>query len=193
MSSRKEPFSKTARTTSLLHPRLCRLRRALDDVRIYNRALSANEVAQLAGHPNPFNVPGTANPWLAGLPNGSTAMGGQGCTLDVAPAQSPVLFDSVIPGTVIKFTATGSTDHGGPPFGSSPDGDVLQAHIAENGIASNNVPISSLVGVFLDDSRPDSTAAPNPFAYQPSASISKPGLKQVFFIGDGLTGTSNGT
>jgi len=33
-----------------------------------------------------ITVPATADPWLAGMPNGTTADGG-----DVAPAESPVL------------------------------------------------------------------------------------------------------
>jgi hypothetical protein len=135
-----------------------------------------------------FTVPGTANPWLAGMPNGSTACGG-----DSAPAQAPVLAQPIIPGTVLAFSVSGSTDHGGVPFGLSPDGGPLQAHAAENGITSNNVPISSLVGVFLDASAPNGTQAPASFSYAAGASVSRPGLKQPFFIGDGLTGTGSGT
>ncbi|MGZ5528417.1 MAG: hypothetical protein ACXWJB_07095 [Limisphaerales bacterium] len=135
-----------------------------------------------------FAVAGTANPWLAGMPNGSIACGG-----DIATAQSPVLVQPVIPGTVLTFDVSGTTDHGGPPFGLTPDGGTLQTHTAENGIASNNVPISGLVGVFLDSSVPTSTQAPAAFADVFSAPIIRPNLKQVFFIGDGLTGTGTGT
>ena len=134
-----------------------------------------------------LNVPGTANPWLAGMPTGSGACGG-----DSAPGQSPVLFQSFTPGSILTFSVAGSTDHGGPPIGLSPDGGPVQPHPAENGIASNNVPISALLGVFLDSSPPDGTPAPSQFPYAPVASILKPGLKQVFFIGDGLTGTGAG-
>ena len=38
-------------------------------------------------HATPLTVPGTSNPWLAGMTNGSTA----GCGYDTAPAESPVL------------------------------------------------------------------------------------------------------
>ena len=134
-----------------------------------------------------FSVPGTANPWLAGMPNGSAACGG-----DSAPAESPVLAQPVIPGTVLSFDVSGSTDHGGPPIGLSPDGGPLQTHAAENGIASNNVPISSLVGVFLDASVPTSSPAPASFLFSPGVTVSRPGLKQPFFIGDGRTGTGTG-
>jgi len=147
----------------------------------------------VAVHSTAMTVPGTANPWLAAMPNGSPAVGDPSCPADSAPAQSPVLFTEVVPDTVLTFDVTGSTDHGGPPFGLTPDGGPLQAHIAENGLASNNVPISALVGVFLDDSQPSLTAAPIPFPYQPSAPVFKPAVKQVFYVGDGLTGTSTGT
>src|ERR1051326_4776592 len=135
-----------------------------------------------------LNVPGTANPWLAGMSNGSIACGG-----DSAPSQSPVLFQSFTPGAVLVFSVTGSTDHGGPPFGLSPDGGSLQTHSVENGISSNNLPISSLVGVFLDNSQPNTTPAPSAYAFASNSSVLRPGLKQVFFIGDGLTGNGTGT
>ena len=138
-------------------------------------------------------VPGTANPWLAGMTNGGTACGAVGCLCDTAPAQSPILFAPVVTGTVLTFSVIGSTDHGGDPLGLSPDGGPLQPHIAENGIGSNNVPISALVGVFLDDSLPALSPAPAEFSYQPAAQTLAPGLRQVFFIGDGLTGTGSGT
>jgi len=63
---------------------------------------------------------------------------------------------------------------------------------AGDGISNIRAPIDSLVGVFLSDSNPKSSYAP---AYIDSESYGivfthlSPLLKQVFFIGDGLTGT----
>src|SRR5438105_2987329 len=50
-------------------------------------------------------VPGTGDPWLAGMPAGSKAS-----TFDVAPAQSPVqvLGLSLTAGAMLKFTSSGS-------------------------------------------------------------------------------------
>jgi hypothetical protein len=44
-----------------------------------------------------------------------------------------------------------------------------------------------LLGVFLDDTQPNLSAAPDPLAYMPDAPVVAPGLRQPFFIGDGLT------
>src|SRR5262249_4020262 len=55
----------------------------------------------------PVLVPGTSDPWLAGMPDGSTASMG-----DVAPAQSPALVPdlAVNAGDVLTFTAAGSVN-----------------------------------------------------------------------------------
>jgi len=65
-------------------------------------------------------VPGTANPWLAGMPESSTVSCG-----DTAPAQSPVQITNLplVPGDLIHFEANGAMSLGdGYPF-ISPDGD----------------------------------------------------------------------
>jgi hypothetical protein len=55
----------------------------------------------------PFLVPGISDPWLAGMPDGSTAS-----VDDVAPAQSPALVPdlAVQAGDVLTFTAAGSVN-----------------------------------------------------------------------------------
>ena len=54
------------------------------------------------------SVPGTSNPWLAGMPAGSTASFG-----DVAPAHSPAEVVGLVfaPGDLLVFAAVGATDH----------------------------------------------------------------------------------
>jgi hypothetical protein len=141
-----------------------------------------------------FTVPGTSNPYLAGLPNGSTAIAG-----DSAPAQSPVQVTGVpiLAGSILNFSTTGSVSFVPSPSGNSPDGDFNVGRSAENGIAGYNAPANSLVGVFLDNSLPTASAAPAALNFNTPGSTAyislSPLLKQVFFIGDGLTGTGSGS
>ncbi len=111
--------------------------------------LCAMSLLRAATH---VTVPGTADPFLAGLPDGSTAKGG-----DKAPAQSPVLvpLTGVNGGDQITFSATGSTSVSGPPSDTGTlDGDSFFYSGPENGISGCNYPINALVGVFLDNNPP---------------------------------------
>ena len=138
-------------------------------------------------------VPGTSDPWLAGMPSGSGASFG-----DVAPGQSPVqVLISFVAGDLFTFSSSGATDHcsGGGCGLAGADGDLIEPPAghssgAENGIANVVAPIDSLIGVFLGPAQPDLTAAPGALdfstpALRDFASLS-PLLKQPFFIGDGL-------
>ena len=70
------------------------------------------------------------------------------------------------------------------------------AHLtgAENGIGNAIAPLGTLMGVFLDGSQPDLSSAPSTLDFSGSSSLDfttlSPGLKQVFFIGDGLSAGS---
>src|SRR5262245_60006642 len=152
------------------------------------------------------NVPGTANPYLAGMPDGS-----QCCFGDSAPSQSPVGPFAVTPGSFLTFTSVSGSAANGPACvgmntnecsQNGPDGRCFfvsqQSHNPgtdpNNGIAGMNSPLNSLVGVFLDNNRPDLSATPPPLDFSPGGlgtgfSSLAPGLKQPFFIGDGFTGT----
>ncbi|HEY6529791.1 MAG TPA: hypothetical protein VIZ65_13945 [Cellvibrionaceae bacterium] len=141
------------------------------------------------------SVPGTANPWLAGMGDGAVS------SEDTAPAQTPILIDlSQFSGAhYLTFSAFGVTDNGGgQQFGS--DGDtsgwvVAHTYGVENGIAASSLPFLSLSGVFLDDSQPNTSAAPTLLNYRELTtqfSSFSAQLKQPFFIGDGLTGTGIG-
>ncbi|MBE7499156.1 MAG: PQQ-binding-like beta-propeller repeat protein [Verrucomicrobiales bacterium] len=137
-----------------------------------------------------LTVPGSANPWLAGMPDGTIATGGSTAPSDIAPAQAPVLFAPVQPGAILRFEVDGSVNHYNAAPTASPDGDVdygLWTHIPEHGVAGFEARLDALVGVFLDANRPDLTPAPEAFGLEPDAPTSSPGLKQVFFIGDGRT------
>jgi hypothetical protein len=173
-------------------------------------------------------VPGFADPWLAGMPNGSTASGYPTTpnlpNPDVAPTHSPVLVTGALitPGASLMFTATGAVAYGpAPPAGpdtkrSGPDGRMYNGlyihHLvgAQNGLSDIVAPINGLLGVFLDNSAPNGTAAPRSLDFRALASLGvtspgtldagqldrvgggvgystlRPALKQVFFIGDGL-------
>ena len=138
-------------------------------------------------------VAATDNPWLSGMPNGSTA-----AFLDVAPFQSAeqvlVAFSA---GQFLTFAVSGQTDHcdgGGCGFAGA-DGDAFEgvwgkATGDENGISNLVSPIDALVGVFLGPDQPNLTAAPATLDFSTAASRDfdslSPLLKQAFFVGDGL-------
>ncbi len=145
-----------------------------------------------------LSVPGSANPWLAGMPHGHTARIG-----DRAPNHSPVSVPIKLSGGA-TLTFDSVTGKAGYEAGKScgPDGcpiEICHDGEAENGIAGACFgTISGLVGVFLGDSRPDTNEAPDsPETFEPPAATDfrsgesreaaeiAPALKQVFFIGDG--------
>jgi hypothetical protein len=130
-----------------------------------------------------LSVPGTSNPFLAGMPSGSTCCGG-----DVAPGESPVYAGAVTGGSIITFTdVTGSVNFEpgvatDPPTGNS--GDLVNDTTVVNGIAGYaNAPVDALIGVFLGSGLP--TATPATTELDLSAGTTTPGLQQVFYIGDG--------
>ena len=138
-------------------------------------------------------VPATANPYLAGMPSGSTC-----CAGDAAPAQSPVQVTglTLTPGSTITFSATGGVNFQPGPITSGPDGGSFFSTASSNGISGATWPENTLVGVFLDASQPDSTSAPASLDFSTGGGTTfatlSPALKQVFFIGDGRTGTGTG-
>jgi len=134
-------------------------------------------------------VPGTSNPWLAGMPDGS------GDGVDVAPVQSPVEVTglNLLAAEVLSFSATGGVAQD-PNFSLiGPDGNAIDvtSHNAANGISRISTPYDSLVGVFLGPEQPDLTPAPDGLDFSSAASRDyltvSPVLDQVFFVGDGLT------
>jgi PEP-CTERM motif len=159
----------------------------------------ATTMALATGAAWAVSVPGTSNPKLAGMPAGSTDGS------DTAPEQSPVLFTdfALVPGNWLSFSVTGVVGHCRGCEADTPDGATDFKSADRNGIAGMTGPINSLVGVFLTDAQPDLSATPDfldfrdPTASDPSRlgtafATLEPGLKQVFFIGDGFTGTGSG-
>lgn len=154
---------------------------------LFFSALGSSALAQVS-------VPGTSNPYLAGMPAGSTC-----CSGDSAPAQSPAQVTGITltPGTALTFSATGGVDFAGGVPSSGPDGGFVFTTASSDGISGATWPVNALVGVFLDNTQPDSTAAPPNLDFSAGAGTAfttlAPALKQAFFIGDGLTGTGTGS
>jgi hypothetical protein len=144
----------------------------------------------------PIVVAGTSDLWLAGMPAGTWAS-----TVDQAPNESPVLVNdlSLTGGQILTFSATGGVLNGPgcPERCDGPDGDWLLNHYAgaEHGLSSVLAPINSLMGVFLGDTAPHLSASPADLDFSPDGigvdfTTLAPALRQVFFIGDGLTSWS---
>jgi hypothetical protein len=143
-------------------------------------------------------VPAVADIWLAGQPNGASVTGEFGT--DLAPANSPVLI-SVTAGSILSFAASGSTSvdaqcFAGPDGGCYADESVFGAGPAD-GIGSFKGPATALIGVFLDANTPAGKGGPASLDYTKASNRAlpqiAPELNQIFFIGDGLTGTGSGT
>lgn len=141
-------------------------------------------------------VPAISNPWLAGMPAGTQAISN-----DSAPAHSPVLvsgLDLSLGGFLTFTNASGGALQGPgcPPNCSPIDGGSNIAHSGgdEHGISGYTGGINALIGVFLTNAQPDSSAAPAALSFATAAAEDflnlSPLLKQVFFIGDGFTSGS---
>jgi hypothetical protein len=137
-------------------------------------------------------APATGDPWLAGMPNGTTAN-----TFDAAPANSPAQVSGVTitPGATLNFSFTGHASYypGTQPF--DPDGNtgwiIYNYAGREHGMSQLNAPLTAVVGVFLDNTQPDQNGNPPPdldFSSDASRDFATlaPQLRQPFFIGNGL-------
>jgi hypothetical protein len=126
-------------------------------------------------------------------------------TLHPASANAFSLLSSSVviwTGNVLTFSATGTTDFGGCASPSPDGGGACGALFGLSnssgpffGIASFRGPINALVGVFVNANVPGGTA-PAGFDFNTAGATSQatlsPQLNQVFFIGDGVTGTATG-
>jgi hypothetical protein len=138
-------------------------------------------------------VPGTANPYLSGQPSGTPC-----CDGDSAPTESPVLaLSGNLGGETLTFATTGSVSFGPGPLSPTADGWTGDAFnmVADYGTGISgplNVQVSGLVGVFIGSSVP---SGPAPAQLNDGMSFTSlaPGLDQIFWIGDGLTGTGTGS
>ncbi|MFZ0334861.1 MAG: PEP-CTERM sorting domain-containing protein [Candidatus Acidiferrales bacterium] len=147
----------------------------------------------------------TSDPFLAGAPSGSMC-----CSGDSAPAESPLLVTgiAVTPGAVFTFTnVSGSVSYSGGIPTDPPDGNpsfLITTSAYEGGAEAinniagfTNVPLDALVGLFLG---PGGAVLPAPASINfgsggvgTNFTSLSPALQQLFFIGDGLTGTGTGS
>jgi hypothetical protein len=130
-----------------------------------------------------LNVLGSSNPFDAG--HATPSDGGAGAVL---------VTSGLVDGQFLTFLATGATSNVGGSASGTPDGGGAFTMNDRNSIAGGDVPLNSLIGVFLDNSEPTG-APPSKLDYTGGYSFAafSPGLRQAFFIGDGLTGTGSGS
>lgn len=148
-------------------------------------------------------IPATANPFLAGMPKGSSAsLNNPHNSPDYAgdgknPRQSPMQVNmGLFEGMKLNFDSiSGDARHDPNLDYFAPDGELADignnTNGSENGISDLVAPINALVGVFVSDDQPNKTSAPERLDFSNSTSRDfntlQPKLKQLFFIGDGLT------
>jgi len=139
-------------------------------------------------------VPGSANPNLAGRADGYSC-----CSGDSSPAQAAVeaVGLSFAPTDVLTFGVTGQVSFGGGPVsGDNPDGDSIfsMTNYGDGISAPLYVKTNALLGVFLGNESPTGTQTPDPLSFEAGLAFSwvAPEVGQIFFIGDGLTSDSNG-
>jgi hypothetical protein len=149
-------------------------------------ACSASSIVGRADSAKLVIVPGAANPNLAGQPGGVSC-----CDGDSSPGQSPVLAASgFAAGSTFTFSATGTADGAGT--GATGSDGAYPFNMTEYGLGvapANGVGTLGLVGVFLGNSTPSGSSEPGRIDFSRDlnfASLS-PGLKQIFWIGDGRT------
>jgi hypothetical protein len=159
-------------------------------------------LSSFAAHAGSVVVPATTDIWLAGQSNGSSVTGYFGA--DTAPANSPIAI-GVNGGDVLTFSASdglGGVSVDGSCFDTTPDaGGCYPDEFGfspgpANGISLADLPADALVGVFVAAGGP---SGPTPAALDftgvggYSFLTLSPALDQMFFIGDGLTGTGTGS
>jgi len=172
--------------TGTTTPRSIVLAAALGSILTFAGALSAVPAAAQT------TVPGQANIFGAGHATPPAPGGGGGGVLPTLVTLAPGT------GRTVTFTGvTGELDYGPccPPNG--PDGVAVQDAFPApiwDGLAGTDLPVRArfLVGVFLDDTEP-ADPAPDRLVFADGAFATlAPGLRQIFFVGDGLTGTGEG-
>ncbi|MCP4214178.1 MAG: hypothetical protein GY765_05955, partial [bacterium] len=95
-----------------------KLQKILDVLSVFGPT-EAKAITRRSATVSAINIPGTSDPWLAGMPDGSTASFG-----DAAPAQSPVQITglSFVTGNLLTFEVSGSVSFTSSPSGDGPDG-----------------------------------------------------------------------
>ena len=126
---------------------------------VHIASISVAALVLLGAPSGAVTVPGSANPFLAGQPDGAT------CCTDSAPAQSPVLaLSGALGGTILTFSTSGGTNFtGGTPAPTADGFDTVNFNMDANNFGISgplHVNASGLVGVFINDNVPSGPTAP---------------------------------
>jgi hypothetical protein len=138
----------------------------------------------------PVLVPGISDPWLAGMPNGSTASGD-----DVAPAQSPALVPdlAVNAGDVLTFTGKGSVNFYRSMFEWTAGNIFSQGGGALSNLGSMRIAASTPGGVDLDaplnNSGTITQTAAVPWVIGPAGVVTNHGLFDLQTDGQSFSGS----
>lgn len=136
------------------------------------------------------DVTGNSNPYLAGQPDGTSC-----CGDSTANAYPTLGLTGFAEGSVITFSAVGGFNYSGGAPAASADGDSGPADMIASALGISGptgINWNGLVGVFLGDDVNHGAAPAQRNDGLSFASIS-PELYQIFWIGDGLTGTGSGS
>jgi Flp pilus assembly protein TadG len=161
------------------------------------------EISNITGSSGSYTIAGSGIVWnTSSKPTIATF----GSSASYYPASStsaspqPAIGLPLTPGTALTFDdVSGNANYNLQSPTGTPDGDTtnIMSDIieGENGMSNIKAPVDSLIGVFLSDADPSTTAAPADLDFSTDAernftSIS-PLLKQTFFIGDGRTDAGN--
>lgn len=164
------------------------------------------------------DIPAQANPYLAGMKNGTIAQKNgnphnnpdyagshyysrTGLTVDTSPPQAQGL--PLVSGQKLTFGSISGVANNDVTFDPNvnfqPDGDTTNivnnnyggGSTSEFGKSDIRAPMNAVIGVFLNDKDPSKTSAPSTLDFSTASSRNfstlSPQLKQVFFIGDGVT------
>jgi Flp pilus assembly protein TadG len=162
-----------------------------------NPFLSGMPQGSVASEINPHNDPDYAgtpsNPMASPQPFGFPISSGEALSFDSLTGNAnhdPNLKTS---------NPDGDLDDTDDPIGhnnltTSQSGNYTTQMYSENGIADAWIPINAVVGIFLDDNAPSATPTPSTLDFRDPNDPNNvkdfttltPGLKQIFFIGDGL-------
>jgi hypothetical protein len=148
--------------------------------------------AVMGAQAHDVKVKGTANPYLAGQPAGTMC-----CRGDSVPAESPApALNNLQAGETLSFSTTGSVGNQRHLVAPSADGYTnmplnMTADYGTGVSGPLNVYMSGLLGVFTNGTQPVDPAPPQLNSGVNFKTLS-PGLNQIFWIGDGLTGTGTG-
>ena len=165
--------------------------------------LSSNDLIPQIHPGDPFAVPATSSPCLAGAPAGTRLSGAcSGGSLDSAPSNSPIEVE--LPNTpnqavqiigALGRVAVGTAADGPSWISVPPDGNGrIITSTGSFGISSLIAPGGALVGVFLGNSPPNPSLRPPDLDFTGGLRdllILQPMLQQQFYIGSGQAGDGN--